>query len=169
VIHILVSEKKEFKTHFQSTVNSFEASLNGKKVSGRWHSSNPYQIELLINQKNYRADVVKMSREEKTTVVKINGRRYSVKIEDQFDILLHQLGLDNSAAKKISDIKAPMPGMVLHILVKEGDNVAKGDSVLVLEAMKMENIIKSPGEGIIKRVNAQKGKAVEKGQILIQF
>jgi biotin carboxyl carrier protein len=58
---------------------------------------------------------------------------------------------------------------VLSILVNEGDTIAKGDSLLVLEAMKMENIIKSPTEGVIKKIHAVKGSAVEKNQILISF
>ncbi len=62
-----------------------------------------------------------------------------------------------------------MPGMVLNILVKEGDVVKKGDPLIVLEAMKMENILKSPTEGTVKKVAAIKGTAVEKNQLLIQF
>jgi biotin carboxyl carrier protein len=77
--------------------------------------------------------------------------------------------LDNLATKKVNDIKAPMPGMVLNILVKEGDTVKKGDAILVLEAMKMENILKSPTDGLIKKIAAVKGTAVEKNQLLIQF
>ena len=62
-----------------------------------------------------------------------------------------------------------MPGMVLNILVAEGQQVKKGDSLLVLEAMKMENVLKSPTDGVIKKVVATKGTAVEKNQLLIQF
>jgi biotin carboxyl carrier protein len=62
-----------------------------------------------------------------------------------------------------------MPGMVLNVLVNEGQTVKKGDALLVLEAMKMENILKSPAEGTIKKITAVKGTAVEKNQILIQF
>ena len=59
--------------------------------------------------------------------------------------------------------------MVLKILVTEGDQVKKGDALLVLEAMKMENIIKSPADGLVKKINAVQGTAVEKNQVLIQF
>jgi biotin carboxyl carrier protein len=62
-----------------------------------------------------------------------------------------------------------MPGMVLKILITEGDQVKKGDALLVLEAMKMENIIKSPADGLVKKINAVQGTAVEKNQVLIQF
>jgi biotin carboxyl carrier protein len=62
-----------------------------------------------------------------------------------------------------------MPGLVVNILVAEGDTIAKGDALLVLEAMKMENIIKSPGEGVVKKININKGQAVEKNQVLIEI
>jgi biotin carboxyl carrier protein len=62
-----------------------------------------------------------------------------------------------------------MPGMVLSILVKEGDEVKKGDTLLILEAMKMENSLKASADGQVKKVVAVKGTAVEKNQVLIQF
>lgn len=62
-----------------------------------------------------------------------------------------------------------MPGMVLNILVTEGQEVKKGDALIILEAMKMENILKSPTDGTIKKIAITKGFAVEKNQLLIQF
>jgi biotin carboxyl carrier protein len=74
--------------------------------------------------------------------------------------------LQNNSAK---EIKAPMPGLIFDIKVKEGDEVKKGDPVLILEAMKMENILKSPGDGTVKKIKIKKGESVEKNQVLIQF
>ncbi len=99
-------------------------------------------------------------------VREVDGR--TVQLQDDRSRLLQTLGLDK-ATKKVSEIKAPMPGMVLNILVKAGDSVKKNDPVLVLEAMKMENVIKAPGDAMIATVHAEKGKAVEKGQLLISF
>ena len=96
-------------------------------------------------------------------MLKINSIKFDIDLKDKYDELLHNLGLDDLAVKKINEIKAPMPGMVLSILINEGD------SLLVLEAMKMENIIKSPADGTIKKINAITGIAVEKNQLLIQF
>ncbi len=75
-------------------------------------------------------------------------------------------GLNNA---KISELKAPMPGMVLKVFVDEGTRVQKGDNLFILEAMKMENIIKSPTDTVIRSVKIKHGDKVEKGQILLHF
>jgi len=85
------------------------------------------------------------------------------------DLLLSKMGLADLAAKKVNEVKAPMPGLVLKLIANQGDTVAKGDSLLVLEAMKMENVIKSPGEGIIKSIRVNAGDKVEKNAVLIEF
>jgi biotin carboxyl carrier protein len=113
--------------------------------------------------------VLKLNAEEKTMTLRVNSKKFTIQLQDKYDQLLKSLGMDSLAAKKVNDIKAPMPGMVLKILVKEGDAVKKGDALLTLEAMKMENILKSPTDGVIKKVLAQQGTAVEKNSVLIQF
>ena len=62
-----------------------------------------------------------------------------------------------------------MPGLIIDLKIKAGDTVQQGDPLLILEAMKMENILKSPGEGVIKNLKVKKGDHVEKGQVLIEF
>lgn len=79
------------------------------------------------------------------------------------------MGFDNTKRNKMLEIKAPMPGLVLNVMVEEGQEVNKGDNLLVLEAMKMENIIKSPSSGNVKKIRVNKGDKVEKNEILIQF
>jgi biotin carboxyl carrier protein len=69
----------------------------------------------------------------------------------------------------ISEIKAPMPGLVLKVLVNKGDSIKKGCNLFVLEAMKMENIIKSPADVVIDKILIKPGDKVEKGQILMLF
>jgi biotin carboxyl carrier protein len=99
----------------------------------------------------------------------VNGRNYQVILKDQFDLLLEKMGLNNTSSGKVNNIKAPMPGLIIDMRVSAGDMVKSGDSLLILEAMKMENIIKSPGEGIVKSVKVKKGESVEKNQVLIEF
>jgi biotin carboxyl carrier protein len=97
----------------------------------------------------------------------VNNRIYDCEIKDQFDDLLKSLGLDNLNAKKINDIKAPMPGLVLKVLVTEGQEFKKGDNLLVLEAMKMENILKAPTDGIVKSIKIKPGDKVDKNEVLL--
>jgi len=126
-------------------------------------------FHIIKDHKSYTAEVVSHNAAEKTFQIKVNQTIYSISVKDKYDELLHTLGLDTALVSKFSNIKAPMPGMVLNILVGEGTDVKKGDALLVLEAMKMENILKSPADGIVKKVSVKKGMAVEKNQILIEF
>jgi biotin carboxyl carrier protein len=79
------------------------------------------------------------------------------------------MGMNSLVSGILKEIKAPMPGLILDLKVAPGDLVKKGDVVLILEAMKMENSIKSPGDGIVKAVNVSLKQSVEKNQVLIQF
>lgn len=130
---------------------------------------NANSSHVLYQNKSYLIEVVELIKEEKKAIVKINGNIYTLNVEDQYDQLLKQLGLDNLAVSKILQIKAPMPGLVLSVLVAEGDEIKKGDNLLVLEAMKMENMIKSPTDGIIKKIEIKQGNKVEKNELLISF
>ena len=111
--------------------------------------------------------MISFDREAKTAEIKVNGNIYTIAAKDQFDILLDQLGLSNLNSAKVSELKAPMPGLVLKLFVGEGDEVKKGDNLFILEAMKMENIIKVPADVIIKTIKIKPGDKVEKGQVLI--
>jgi biotin carboxyl carrier protein len=77
--------------------------------------------------------------------------------------------MESLVVNKIFDVKSPMPGLVLEVNVAPGAEVKKGDSLVILEAMKMENVIKSPADGIIKEVFVKPTEAVEKNVVLISF
>lgn len=127
------------------------------------------ESHFIYNKHSYNLELVSENKAEKTAVVKVNGREYEISMEDQYDQLLKKLGLDSLTTNKVREIKAPMPGLVLNVMVEEGQEVKKGESLLVLEAMKMENVIKSPAEGLVKKILIQKGDKVEKNELLIQF
>lgn len=142
---------------------------DGREVILDMSSGMDQHLHVLHNNKSYRTEVVSFSREEKSCVVKINGNTYSLDMKDQYDELLHRLGLDNLNKVRIAELKAPMPGLVLKVLVSEGDELKKGDSILVLEAMKMENIIKSPADVRIKAIKVIPSDKVEKNQVMVVF
>lgn len=143
--------------------------VNGQKVNLDINKIDQNRISILHNNKSYLAELVVLNKEEKTCLIKVNGNNYSLIINDQFDELLHRLGMDKLAGSKISEQKAPMPGLVLNVCVSVGDEVKKGDNLLVLEAMKMENIIKSPADLRVKSLKVKPGDKVEKNQVLISF
>jgi biotin carboxyl carrier protein len=127
------------------------------------------RFNIIYNNKSFVADVLTHDRKNKTFEIIINNNTYSVKLKDRFDELLHDLGMDPESSNKDNDVKAPMPGRVLEIFVKEGDIVADGDSLIVLEAMKMENIIKSTRGGVLKHIQANEGDSVEKNAVLLSY
>jgi len=127
------------------------------------------QFHIIQDGKTYKAKVNDVDFKNKLFHITVNGSEYSIKLNDKFDQLISALGLEVTSSSKIKEVKAPMPGLVLDINVSPGQEITKGDKLLVLEAMKMENVIKSSGEGIVKEVHIGKGVAVEKGQLLIEM
>ena len=103
---------------------------------------------------------------ENTLRVTIDGRRTEVQVKDERDLLVEEFGLGDDAAAG-GEVRAPMPGLVLDVLVHEGDEVAAEQGLLVLEAMKMENELKAPSGGIVTAIHATSGDAVEKDALLI--
>jgi biotin carboxyl carrier protein len=127
------------------------------------------KFHIIKNNQSYSAELIKYDAENKTFDIKVNGNIHHIKVKDRMDILLDKMGLGNTAGKKINEIKAPMPGLIVDIKVEIGMEVKKGDALMVLEAMKMENILKSPGDGVIKAIKVEKRQSVEKNQVLIVF
>ena len=163
---VKVNESFNFEVQNNGTsfrVNDQDVSLDVQPlVPGR-------TAHVLYENRSYTVEIVETNAEEKTQVVKVNGNLYTVAIEDQFDILLKQLGMEMGASNKVQEIKAPMPGLVLKVMVEEGTAVKKGDNLLVLEAMKMENILKSPTDGTVSKVLVTQGDKTEKNAVLIRF
>lgn len=90
-------------------------------------------------------------------------------VQDHRDQLLAAWGADSGVAGHESNLDAPMPGLVLKVLVDVGDPVQRGDALVVLEAMKMENDIKAHFDGTVAAIHVSAGDAVGKGQLLIEF
>jgi len=127
------------------------------------------QFHIIHKGKSFVADALSHDKESKTAVIQINSNTYTVQLKDRFDELLHDLGMGVGNTSKDNEVKAPMPGRVLEILVKVGDSVSEGDGLLILEAMKMENIIKSTREGVLKQIQATEGDSVEKNAVLLSY
>ena len=102
-------------------------------------------------------------KDQKLDKLNIDSTEYSTKVTSKFK---------NRELYKIPDkglLKSFIPGTIVEVLVKEGDNVCKGDDLLVLEAMKMKNRLKSPVDGKVKGINVSEGEKVAKGVLLIEI
>ncbi len=115
------------------------------------------------------ADIVKIDRELKQIVLRIKNKKYAIQIKEPVDLMLESLGIQAKAIKKLNQLKAPMPGLVTKVLVSEGDAIKQGEPLLILEAMKMENVFKAATDVKIKSIKVQERQAVEKGEELISF
>ena len=126
-------------------------------------------FHILQNNQPFNAEIVLSDFNAKTYSVKVNGNLYEVNLQSELDLLIKQMGFSIGKSKTVNEIKAPMPGLILDIAVEVGQEVKEDDSLLVLEAMKMENNITSPRDGVIKAISVNKGDAVDKGALLIEF
>lgn len=125
--------------------------------------------EYLIYQSKKISKVRILKKEGADITLLINGKETKVQVKDHISLMLEKLGMDAVLENVVNDVKAPMPGVILDIIASQNQEVAKGDPLLILEAMKMENMIKSPTDGKIKSIEVTKGQSVEKNALLIQF
>lgn len=126
-------------------------------------------FHIIKDNLSYNAEVLSTNYNDKVFRLKINGVIYEVKLDDEYDQLVKRLGLSVVSQQVVKDINAPMPGLVLEVSVEAGQEVEEGTPLLILEAMKMENVIKAPAEGVVKKINVSKGEAVEKNFLLIEM
>lgn len=137
--------------------------------SEQWVALGPRTWSVLRQGRRYKVECEEGPDAEGRATVRVNGVRREVRVLDERTKLLEKMGMSVQGGAATGDVKAPMPGKVLQVLVKPGDAVEEGQSLLVLEAMKMENVIKSVTSGLINEVPIQEGQAVEKGALLIGF
>lgn len=127
------------------------------------------QDHILNDSRPYHARVLDADFSGKRYRVRIDNTTYTVQIADPLDQQIEAMGFQLQSTKNISKIEAPMPGLILSVDVAEGQEVQEGDTLLVLEAMKMENAILAPQSGTIKHIAVEKGMAVEKKSLLVEF
>lgn len=141
--------------------------IDGTEHSVDLFEVSPGRFNMIIDGKSRMIEVVE--REEKEAILKVDGQIVELGIKNETDLLLERLGMNISSKKEVKELKAPMPGLVLDILVSPGDDISEGDALIVLEAMKMENILKAPSVAKVKSIEVEKGQALDKNAILIKF
>lgn len=163
MLKVKINNDKEFQVDVAKHV------IDGKSFSWDLAEIKDGIFHIIRDHKSYNAEVIDTDFANKEIILRINGNRYSVKISDKYDELLHQLGMDKKTTSLSLNLKAPMPGLVIDIRVSEGNSIAKGDALVVLEAMKMENVLRAQENGTIKKILVKKGDKVEKGQLLVEI
>ena len=101
--------------------------------------------------------------------VSVGGFRFPLEALDERTRVIRELSGASGKAKGPAHLSAPMPGLIVRVAVKEGDQVRAGQGLVVMEAMKMENELRAASDGVVKRVVASPGTAVEKGALLLEM
>jgi len=125
--------------------------------------------KLIFKNKIYTIGFSSSDLNQKEYNLLVNNTPVKVNLKSRLDHLIEKMGLNVKRKENLSQLIAPMPGLVLDIIVKIGDEVSDGDSLIILEAMKMENVIKAHGTAIVKSIPVKKGDKVDKGKLLIEF
>jgi biotin carboxyl carrier protein len=156
-------------SHDVQVVTGKDASVNGVPVDIEFVKSATNSFKMRMNGVEKDADLVKLDKENKLVIVRIEGKKFAVQIKEPVDLMLDKLGISIKSTKKVNNLKAPMPGLVIKILAEQGKHYKAGDALMILEAMKMENVFKAAADVTIKAIEITERQTVEKGQILMVF
>ena len=157
----------DFKVKVDDTFEFYFNKENTSKLDAVTIQKNKFHI--LQNNLPFKAEIIFSHFYQKKYTVKVNNNIYQVAISNPLDILIKELGFEVGVSKVIKLLKAPMPGLILEINVEVGQTVNENDNLLILTAMKMENSLLSPRDGVIKSIAINVGDSVIKGDLLIEF
>lgn len=138
--------------------------LDGRELPLDVVSTQNGLLSILVNGKSY--EVRQESIASETNIV-VGGERFGAVVRDPRS--LRSRRSSGAGEEGIKKITAPMPGKVIRIIAPAGTQVEAGQGVLVIEAMKMQNEMKSPKKGTVKKIKAAEGEAVEAGQVLAEI
>ncbi len=139
-------------------MKTYKMKINGEKYNAKIKKYKNFQVVVEVNGIDYEIELEKGDR-RKPEIVR------SQKTQPALDIVKVP---SKPVVTTAGSVLAPIPGLVLKILVEKGDNVNAGDPVLILEAMKMESEIASTATGIIKKIRVKEGASVQEGEVLIE-
>jgi biotin carboxyl carrier protein len=161
MIYDVSIEDTKYRLELNRTPTGWTCSLNGRPVQLDAALIRPGVLSLLIESRVYD---VRRERVGSEIHLWVGNQRYAVELRD----LRSLRNLKDGAGRQqgSSKLTAPMPGKVVRLLVNEKDKVEAGQGVVVVEAMKMQNEIKSPKKGIVQRLTAAEGSSVNAGDVL---
>ncbi len=155
---------------YKVKANEFVFSIDKKEAAvADLIQKSPTEFNIIKDHRSVNATLLNSDATGKKLTIDVDGEIYNVEIKDELDQMLDVMGFGIATTKQIKEVKAPMPGMVLEIVVSDGQEVNEGEKILILGAMKMENSILVQADAKIKRVAVSVGQAVEKGQVLVEL
>jgi len=160
--YITTINEKEYQVEI---IDEKHVSINGivREVDFASVSGQPV-FSLLIEGKSYESYV---NESEEGWEVLLHGRFYPALVEDEREKRLRAAGRESNSGSGEFHLKAPMPGLVVAVVVGEGQEVQKGQVLVILESMKMQNELKSPKAGIVSRIKVKAGERVEQKATLL--
>jgi biotin carboxyl carrier protein len=139
--------------------------INGEEVDiDLSRSGVPELYSILVNSRSFE---VLVEEERQAYAVTLRGEQYRVRVEDERTRRLNQGRRGHEVPKGELVVKAPIPGLVVKVLVREGDEIAEDQPLVILEAMKMENEIRALRAGIVRKVEVSAGQRVEQNAALL--
>lgn len=159
---------KNSSKEYAFTLNSDKKYVfEDKELSATFEYTEDGFALMTINGRSYPVEIVSVHQNEYELLV--NGVSYTMSVESPFSLqrqkILSRMNNESSTIR----LKAPMPGKILEVLVKTGDAVKAGDTLVILEAMKMQNAILASTKGIIKKVLVKEGDTTSKSDLLIEL
>jgi acetyl/propionyl-CoA carboxylase alpha subunit len=162
--YITTIDDKEFVVEL---LNDKQVSVNGNTYKIDFESVSGQPVySLIVDGKSHEAYV---QEGDDHWQVLLRGRLYSAMVEDEREKRLRAAAGGGVAESGEYHLKAPMPGLVVSIPVEEGQEIKKGDVLLVLESMKMQNELKAPRDGVVSRIKVKQGESVEQKQAMLDI
>ena len=141
----------------------------GSEESWDWKQLAPGVFDVRMGNRNVRIERMDGPDEKGNVTIRVNGVVQVLQVLGPQQLLLESMGMSANVETQEKHVESPMPGKILQVMVATGTEVDEGDPLLVLEAMKMENVIRAPRSGVIAVVEAQVGEAVEKAATLVTY
>jgi biotin carboxyl carrier protein len=161
------SEHKTYEFKVEVEANGYIiTNADGQQFEASIEHIENDRYSLLLNNESF---IVNANKLDDTYTTIIRGKQFELQIDDEKSKAWKSILNAGSAANAEVVLKSPMPGLVVKILVETGQEIKKGDPLLVLSAMKMENEIKAKTDCIVETIHCTENKAVEKNELLISF
>lgn len=155
------------RKHSVKINNCSEVEINNRKVTAEFSQINNNAYLLKFGNKVFEITAHKLEKDKYGLL--IDGCYFDALVRTQLQENANDLQKNKNVTSKKLNIKAPMPGLLLKLKKNIGDYVKAGEPLLILEAMKMENEIRSPIDGIVKEILFKEGQPVEKNSIILTF